>query len=285
MSQGNFSKDTVAKLRSTPLEAVLRMVNAASDPCDKLKWHTHCGVLSVNGAKFINWNRNLGGGGAIDLAMHLNNCNFKQALQWLSQHFPDSGLQQAEPLAEQPLRQLRLPQPDPGKLWQVKNYLVHNRGIPQTLLEPLLRSGTIYADQNANAVFLLLANKNPIGAELRSTTHRSWRGLCSGSRKNIGFFSCTPQHSTRGIILVESAIDAISCFALHPHHQCISTAGARPNPAWLPDLFKLGLQLYCGFDTDSTGEDSATAMTVLYPNVIRLRPTPHDWNDTLRANR
>ena len=36
------------------------------DPC---KWHTARGVLSVCGAKFFNWHRGTGGGGAIDLVI------------------------------------------------------------------------------------------------------------------------------------------------------------------------------------------------------------------------
>jgi hypothetical protein len=33
----------------------------------------------------MNWNRNVGGGGAIDLAMHLNGMDFKTAVELLSQ--------------------------------------------------------------------------------------------------------------------------------------------------------------------------------------------------------
>ena len=94
-------------------------------------------------------------------------------------------------------------------------------------------------------------------------------------------------HSTRcplaTIILVESAIDAISCFALYPQHRCISTAGSRPNPRWLAPLIGQGYRVYCGFDADPTGEAMAHAMIALHPTLQRLRPTRHDWNDVLKA--
>src|SRR5204862_226466 len=38
------------------------------------------------------------------------------------------------------------------------------------------------------------------------------------------------------------AIDAISCFALHPGRFCISAPGARPNPRWLPLLIRRGCE-------------------------------------------
>ena len=118
-----------------------------------------------------------------------------------------------------------------------------------------------------------------------------WRGMALGSEKDRGFFSVpsslsghkqiTGSQPPRPIILCESAIDAISCFALHPDHCCISTSGARPNPQWLAALLDQGLQIYCGFDTDPTGESAATAMLSLYPRIQRLRPTCHDWNTVL----
>jgi len=48
-------------LRAIPLSSVLRVCGAQPDPHDKRKWHTPQGVLSVSGAKFINWNRGVGG--------------------------------------------------------------------------------------------------------------------------------------------------------------------------------------------------------------------------------
>jgi hypothetical protein len=44
------------RLRAIPLEVVLPRCGAQPDRYDKHKWHTAAGVLSVNGAKFMNWN-------------------------------------------------------------------------------------------------------------------------------------------------------------------------------------------------------------------------------------
>jgi hypothetical protein len=274
-------RDLANQLRSIPLEEVLRLSRAQPDRCDKAKWHTPQGVLSVTGAKFMNWNRAQGGGGAIDLVMHLHHVGFGQAVQWLCQRFPGCLRSQPDQLASR--ASLSLPPPAPAKLWRVRRYLVRERGLPLALIEPLIQSGILYADHRANAVFLLLGKENqPVGAELRGTTVRPWRGLAPGSQKDLGFFSI-PAEPLSAIILVESAIDAISCFALHPHHRCISTAGARPNPRWLVRSLDQGSPIYCGFDADLTGQNMARAMMALHPAVQRLRPPHHDWNDVLRA--
>lgn len=270
------------RLRSVPLETVLRAAGAEPDRRDKTKWHTIQGVLSVCGMKFINWNQGHGGGGAIDLAMHLKAMNFRAAVEWLTCRFPYPGPPQLALPAPKP--KLALPTPDPAQLSTVKRYLFAERGLPAALIEPLIQSGVIYADPRANAVFLLLGNnQRPVGAELRGTTERSWRGLASGSRKDLGYFAIGHQH-IRDVILCESAIDAISCAALNAGRLCISTSGARPNPVWLPSLLDQGRHIYCGFDADPTGDHMAEAMIALHPAIQRLRPPLHDWNDTLKAS-
>jgi hypothetical protein len=268
------------QVRTTPLEVVLRLSGAQPDRYDHRKWHTSQGVLSVTGAKFMNWTRSQGGGGAIDLVMHLHRLSFVQAVQWLAQCSP--GCLYSEPQRAPVQSTFLLPQPDPSKLCRVRQYLIHERRLPANLIESLIDSGVLYADRRGNAVFLLLGKeKQPVGAELRGTTARPWRGLAPGSRKDLGFFA-VPTAPRPALVLVESAIDAISCFALHPDHRCISTAGARPNPRWLAELLGQGSPVFCGFDADLTGEDMAQAMIALHPEVQRLQPCQHDWNDVLR---
>jgi len=288
MTSGRF-KDWTDQLRTIPLESVLRQSGAQPDRYDRHKWHTSQGVLSVNGAKFMNWNRAQGGGGAIDLVMHLHALGFRQAVHWLGQSFPDTLHPQADPCCS-PLT-LSIPPPDPCKLWRVRQYLLGERALPEALLEPLIQSGTLYADNRANAVFLLLGKQHiPVGAELRGTTQTSWRGIAPGSQKDLGFFSipAQPLHTTmptgRPIVLCESAIDAISCFALHPQCRCLSTAGVRPNPRWLTPLLDQGVEIWCGFDADPVGDEMARAMIALHPAIKRLRPLQHDWNDQLRVH-
>ena len=98
----------------------------------------------------------------------------------------------------------------------------------------------------------------------------------------MGFFSI-PAEPLRSTVLCESAIAAISCFALHPQYRCLSTAGARPNPRWLHSLLDQAGEPYCGFDADPVGDATARAMIARHPTVKRLRPSQHDWNDVLKA--
>jgi hypothetical protein len=269
-----------AALRAIPLPEVLRAAGARPDARDPAKWHTALGPLSLTGCKFMNWRSGGGGGGAIDLVMHLQGLDFRATLAWLEERFPGVC---ARPQPALPVAPFQPPVGDENHLGRVREYLWRQRGLPPEAWEGPLSDGTLYADARANAVFLLCTSDgHAVGAELRGTTQSRWRGLAPGSRKDLGYFATGPLSAT-AVVLCESAIDALSCHLLHPQARCLSTAGARARPGWLLDLLSAGYQVYCGFDADEAGETQAQAMQAAHPAVRRLRPAAHDWNDAWLA--
>ena len=277
-------------VREIPLEVVLPCWGAVRDPRDKSRWRTPRGSLSVTDTKFFNWHERHGGGGAIDLVMHLGGCDAREAIDWLWHRYGGSQLAgnnsaTAPPSISRP--QLRLPASSPAHLERVRQYLRQRRCLSEKLLASLIDEGKLYADGRGNAVFLMVAGKpnRPIGAELRGTGSRVWRGLAPGTRRDAGYFWIGNTSSQR-IVLCESAIDAISCFRLQPCGECIciSTAGVRTTAPWLYPLLNRGYQIYCGFDTDEAGERASCRMIAHHPSLQRLQPPQHDWNETLTAN-
>jgi hypothetical protein len=306
-------------LRAIPLTTVLTYRGAERDRFDRSKWHTERGTLSVTGARFWNWTIERGGGGAIDLVMHLADLRYRPAGQWLQQHLgnglttdpldasPISAIRScapattdtvsaakasSKPASSSPAssrgasssRRLILPPREDRRLPRVRDYLQRQRGLPAHVLDPWIASGKLYADSRSNAVFLLVSGQaeRAVGAELRGTGPRIWRGLAPGTNKDAGYF-WVGQKGARQIVLCESAIDALSCVVLFPERICLSTSGVRSNPAWLSGLVRRGYEISCGFDVDEPGERMATEMQRLYPSLHRLRPWAHDWNDALLA--
>jgi hypothetical protein len=280
-------------VRQIPLEAVLAFRGALRDRHDRAKWLTERGPLSVTGTKFAAWHTSHGGGGAIDLVMHLAQVDVGPAVQWLERHLAAGSLPvaQSTPSASggpTPVPQgcgpLRLPMPNDRQLARVRRYLNERRGLAGSVLEGLIQSGKLYADRRGNAVFLLTTGKpnRPVGAELRGTGPRVWRGMAPGTRKNLGFFWLGAPASGQ-LVLCEAAIDAISYCQMHPDWLCVSTSGVRANPAWLPALITRGYEIHCGFDADKPGDAAADRMITLHPAVKRLRPSAHDWNDVLTS--
>jgi hypothetical protein len=299
-----------AAARAIPLTTVLAYRGATRDRSDRSKWHTERGPVSITGSKFTPWTLEQGGGGAIDLVMHLARLEFLPALEWLechlgnfliarsstatpstapsspatgpcstaSDHDPSSPLRTSRPL--------RLPPREDRNLYRVRQYLLVERGLPARLIDSQIEAGQIYADRRSNAVFVMVTGKSQraVGAELRGTGPVVWRGLAAGTNKDAGFF-WIGQSGTREIVICESAIDALSCHALFPERICVSTAGVRSQPRWLSMLLSRGYEIYCGYDSDGAGDAQASSMLERYPSVRRLRPSAHDWNDVLRNGR
>lgn len=287
-------------VRSIPLETVLTQWGTQRDRRDRHQWHTEHGPLSVTGAKFFNWHRHEGGGGAIDLVMHLSGWDVHAAVSWLEQHLAGDAATAPSTSASSPppftcrdadaKPRPRLPVANLANLERVRQYLTEQRCLAASVVEPLIEAGQVYADGRSNAVFLMVAGKanHPIGAELRGTGQRIWRGLAPGTCKDAGYFWIGTGGSDK-IILCESAIDAISCFQLHSTRLhtnciCISMAGVRPNPPWLHPLISRRYDIYCGFDDDQPGNAASCQMIMRHPGITRLRPPAHDWNDALAAS-
>lgn len=283
-------------VRETPLEVVLHGWGAVRDGQDKSRWRTPRGPLSITGSKFFNWHSCQGGGGAIDLVMHLGGWNARQAIEWLWYHQGDNQLAGKNPAtasdstASSPLR---LPPSSPANLERVRQYLHQRRCLSTEILASLIDERKLYADGRGNAVFLMVAGKpnRPIGAELRGTGSCLWRGLAPGTRRDAGYFWIGGAEA-RNIVLCESAIDAISCWQLPIQKVadlggaciCISTAGVRSDAPWLRPLLARGYTIYCGFDTDEPGEHASRRMIARHPSIRRLRPPRHDWNETLTTS-
>ena len=329
MSRDDFRRRADV-VRAIPLEVVLTSWGAVRDRRDQSRWHTRRGPLSVTGTQFFNWHTHQGGGGAIDLVMHLGGWDARPAIEWLASHLGGqvagtppktytkddvTPASRAAPPSNSASssngrdaltnrsdedstrcsrhQQLRLPTSSSANLQRVRRYLVEQRALAATILDPLMNAGTVYADRRGNAVFLMVTGKpnRPIGAELRGTGNRLWRGLAPGTCKNAGYFWIGHTGSKR-IILCESAIDAISCFQLRTQHDdaqraaeciCISTAGVRPDAPWLRPLLSRGYGIYCGFDADEPGESASRRLITRHSSIHRLRPPAHDWNDALIA--
>jgi len=90
-----------SKSAGHPFESGAASVRGQSGRNNKRKWLAPTGVLSVNGAKFMNWDCGRGSGGAISQVIHLHHLDFKAAVDWLGRNFPDTlSLSAAAPTAQ-----------------------------------------------------------------------------------------------------------------------------------------------------------------------------------------
>ena len=70
-------------LRALPLGEVAAALGYRRDPRDRARWKRDGSVLSITGERFFDHLRGIGGGGAIDLAIHARQRGFRDALRFL----------------------------------------------------------------------------------------------------------------------------------------------------------------------------------------------------------
>ncbi|MEQ1620558.1 MAG: MobV family relaxase [Methylococcales bacterium] len=279
------------RIRDIPLPAVFAMCGYEIDPDDKHQYQGPLGRISTetkNGkAKFYNHDRQKGGGGAIDLVMHLEEMDFSGVCAFLGGNFnadaiskaaAHKAMQEAKDALKQPVP---LPTPDESTWLKVREYLIYVRKIAVTTVDKLYSKGQLFSDFRGNACF----RYGQEGVELRGTTDHLWRGFRG---KKTGFFSIWRGDITKSVAVCESAIEAMSYAELNPDASVISLSGlgGKKLVEALRTLKskKKNMKIYAAFNADIAGDEAAQRLIVALPGVERHRPLidGDDWNNVLQ---
>ena len=314
-------KAIVAQVRQIDVRDTMRQIGGEQDRYDTAKWRIDGEDISINGEKFYNHDRQQGGGGPIDLVMHVTGYDFKRAVTYLSreagaelavaaaaQHGARERTEQAQEIVarNEPLP-FRQPEADEHRWPQVRAYLTEQRAIPAGIVDELHAEGKVYAAthtdragrEHVNAVFLTHDGEgHAIGASLRGVGAGStFKGLSRDSDKEAGYFSHEVGEGQPGqnqvLVVAESPLDGLSAATLlYPDYRTTvaATDGAGPLPTRVIDAaLAQGWVVSCAFDNDHASDRRWQHVRELYPTagtIVRDVPpaSGKDWNDALRAN-
>jgi hypothetical protein len=291
------------EVREADLEAVAANLGLELDRHDKYKWRDGDHIISISGPLFMDWLADKGGRGAIDLVMHVQEVEFKEAVEWLSgrdlSHRPANVGTYAYAEDREP-RSLEMPEANEIRWDAVREYLVETRKLPAVLVDRLHERGLVFADDHQNAVFVRhsLTNNTWVrgevtGASLRGTwgEDNHYHGLAPGSARDQGWFWIgTGTGPVRRVLLTESPIDAMSLALLDKERRVqpgvtiyLSTDGSGGFPVeGLKPILQNGGRVVAAFDADQAGELMAWRLAQQLPGVERLAPgQSKDWNEQL----
>lgn len=304
-------KELANRVRDFPLEKVAYELGLDPDPKDKHKWHNQHHIINITSSKFYDWKYLKGGGGAIDLVMHVSECDFKQAVAWLNDRFGEGATIDAvtyktrEIIQTESVPKFTPPVREESKWLAVKKYLTRARKLPSGLVDSLHASGLVYADERQNAVFLrrsldertgqdfLAYSRREFdlkitGATLRGTVgaNNIFKGLAKGTKRSEGwFYFCQGGQSSDPIyraVLVESPIDAMSFAVLDRNDSrktiYLSTDGAGQIPHKFLQQLK---DVVVAYDNDQAGNLMAQRVLSQLSNSGRRTPKTIDWNEEL----
>lgn len=272
----------VDNLRLLDLSSVCNALGLARDANDAKQFKRDGFRICVNGLKWFDHGAAIGGGGAIDLTMHVMRLTFTGACTYLGSISHNLTEQSAQTTHTTPPRTTQPPTPSVKNNPVVMAYLTDKRGINADLVSWCIGKGLVYADSHCNAVF----KYGSTGAELRGTGGKQWRSVYGTIER--GFI--LPARDAVGVAVLESAIDALSYRQLHRDIITLSLAGNGNhkviNQAVMIAKTK-NIPVLSAFDNDNGGEVADTLLSQCAAthgvSVKQDRPTQKDWNDTLKT--
>ena len=312
LEEDNFYwKQEANKLRDLPLEEVAWHLGLDKADIGENRWKGLGQVIGINGSKWYDFTEEKGGGGAIDLVMHVNNFNFRSSVAWLHDQFGKEEMLSAtkafiekkatQIVTEEPVPRFQAPTSDESNWLYVKDYLVEQRGLPENFILGLHIKGWLYADEQQNAVFTMreLPTRERTqetalkGAFLRGTRgeNNSFMGYASSTKRKEGWFyfhlGGRPGDTVEKVILCKSPIEAISCANIGLHRRgCMPDKRimymAVDSSKSLPlEFLRKVPAITAAYDNDNAGRSMAQAIKELLPQTTIAQPQACDWNAEL----
>lgn len=294
----------VDTLRGIPLAAVMQAFGGTPDPKDpKRNWRTAAGRITVTGEKFHNHDLGKGGGGAIDLAMHLGDMHFKDAIAFLGKEFGNvSTIEQYKKEAEKHAKRildttkapkLGIPQIDSTRIKQVFDYLTKKRGIAADIVKENIEKKNIWSDSWGNCCFALRDIQGKIvGAELRGTYEKPYHG----TRGQKGLFYSGKAPEDKKAAFTEAGIDALSYQTIMREQGdnsivVVSTTGNQKIKLveTAQEMVKRGYKIIAAYDNDKVGNQLSELLKAAVEDAKgeykRECPPDKDWNETLQISK
>ena len=166
-------------------------------------------------------------------------------------------------------------------------YLLSRGLSPATLADPRF-TDTFRVDASGNVVFPHRDRSGLCGYELR---RKCFKAFGAGTKK--GLWLTNGAGTADSILIVESAIDAMSHYQLHGGDSAYCSLAGTPSKLQKDLLIGLmikadirGAAVYSAVDNDRAGHELNDLIQQLTPvRRDRLTPVAGDWNEDLKAAR
>jgi hypothetical protein len=293
------------RLREIPLRAILLAAHCTPDARDpQYNWRTPAGRISLSHENHMQWynhDQRHGGGGAIDLTIHLTGLGFRGAVAWLARHFDGKdaissarafAARRIEKAAERAIGLVlpELPKADPRGIDAVRTFLIEQRHLPARLIDKAIGSGAIYAiryGKYVNAAFRLNHIKGSliesVGVEIQGIGEQPFHGL----RGNDGVF-LFGEDPMLELAFCDDAIDALSYLALHARTG-LWVAALLGDGADAANFSRRhadqGIKIIGAFSASGSQGRKTRKLFAAAPDATRDVPEEAtSWNDLLRLS-
>jgi hypothetical protein len=284
-------------LRSVSLEQVAAALCLECDDKPRPSWRHQGHQIRINGTQFYDWDESQmkGGGGAIDLVMHVLRSDFKTSVAWLADRFGETAVQIAGRYHAQMLAEAAespgFAAPDEApEQWAVVRADFVSQQLPGALIDQLHEQGLLYADERGAAIFLQRdwVTRSVTGAYRLSRD--GFSGTLLGSDRAKGRFywlrGGEPTDAVQQVVVGQTPIDALALGLSSPmpkeRTMYVSADGVLPlaylrgsSPKWVR----------VAMNRDGVGERLAQEAREGLPQVKQMQPEGVDWVESLAVGR
>jgi Plasmid recombination enzyme len=282
----------VDPVRSVPLADV------AAALCLELggeSWRHEGHAIRINGTQFYDWDESQmqGGGGAIDLVMHVLRSDFKTAVAWLADRFgvvtaQIAGREYVETMAQQAECPEFVPPIESLQAWPKMRVDLVARQLPGALIDQLHEQGLLYADERAAVIFLQrdLVTRSVTGAYRLSGD--GFSGTLLGSDRFKGRFywlrGGAATDEVQQVVVGQTPIDVLALGLMEPMPK-VRTMYLSADGV-LPIEFLQGFaakRVRVAMNRDVLGERLVQEAREGLPQVKQMQPEGVDWVESLRV--
>lgn len=276
----------------------------------ELTQHDHHGQFKVVGlggliiqpetGLFNHFSAGVGGKGAIDLIMHLEKCDFKEAIRYIDRCMGENYIPNTYTYRDrkkEPKKPFVLP-PKNSNNDKVINYLVSKRKLAPDLVQELIEADLLYeSEKYHNCVFVCRNfSGKATGAVLRGTYNPTkgepFKGLAANTNGLYGVtISTSADCESKKLYIFEAPIDGLSYIQLHGKQEdatYLAMTGLKPNIVmnYVKQIKQLEKVVLCT-DNDFAGKEFDQKIG---SEIKNLKPTLEisvekskgkDWNEDL----
>ncbi|WP_414546606.1 DUF3991 domain-containing protein, partial [Nostoc sp. CCY0012] len=240
------------------------------------------------------------GSTAIELVMHVNQCDDQQAYTWLHDNFGEIGVKRAiiaqfrkiaTEIAQFEPRPKFVPPAADERQWQaVHNYLTQNCGILPNFVQAVHEQGLVYADEQQNAVFLIRDLDGETKGAFSMKTRGEGQGYVTLSKRTEGWFHFKlgqpPKGEIQKVVLCKSPIEVLSLASLsiiekqgNPERTMYMAVDSHKS---LPvDFLSTVAHVEVAHPNDEFDSETVRIIMEQLHHAQRVKPKGKDWNDTL----
>lgn len=272
--------------------------------------HDHHGQFKVVGlggliiqpetGLFNHFSAGVGGKGAIDLIMHLEKCDFKEAIQYIDKCMGENWIPHThtyQDTKKEPKKPFILP-PKNNNNDKVIAFLTKERKISPGIVHIMIEADLLYeSEKHHNCVFVCRDfTGKATGASLRGsytpTNAEPFKGSAANTNGLYGMnFSKYYDCRSRRIYIFEAPIDLLSYIQMHDKQDdstYLGMAGLKPNMVlnYVKHINDLEKVILCT-DNDEAGKEFDNK---IIPEIKKLKPELEitiekskgkDWNEDL----